>query len=132
MKEVELDYLMWEWKNEYCVAQSDGFWKPAEWRPLLSQVLLARGLHHVALDPHLVSVTKHELAAACDLTMDEMECAAIDLLNANSPPAPTGHTSPAPQEVEPQSDAPGGSDEESMRGRANEDLSDELICVTTL
>uniref|UniRef100_A0A8C4QA34 Voltage-dependent L-type calcium channel subunit alpha n=1 Tax=Eptatretus burgeri TaxID=7764 RepID=A0A8C4QA34_EPTBU len=99
---------------------------------LVEAVLLARGLHHVALDPHLVSVTKHELAAACDLTMDEMECAAIDLLNANSPPAPMGHTSPALQEVEPQSDAPGGSDEESMRGRANEDLSDELICVTTL
>uniref|UniRef100_S4RL31 Voltage-gated calcium channel subunit alpha C-terminal domain-containing protein n=1 Tax=Petromyzon marinus TaxID=7757 RepID=S4RL31_PETMA len=44
------------------------------------EVLISEGLGRFARDP-FVAVTKHELADACEMTMDEMESAASHLLN---------------------------------------------------
>uniref|UniRef100_A0A3Q2XBI0 Voltage-dependent L-type calcium channel subunit alpha n=1 Tax=Hippocampus comes TaxID=109280 RepID=A0A3Q2XBI0_HIPCM len=47
----------------------------------LSQALISEGLGKYARDPNFVSATKHEIADACEMTIDEMESAASNLLN---------------------------------------------------
>uniref|UniRef100_A0A8B9G162 Voltage-dependent L-type calcium channel subunit alpha n=1 Tax=Amazona collaria TaxID=241587 RepID=A0A8B9G162_9PSIT len=50
---------------------------------LVEAVLISEGLGRYAKDPNFVSATKHEIADACDMTIDEMESAASNLLNGN-------------------------------------------------
>uniref|UniRef100_A0A8C3QCI9 Voltage-dependent L-type calcium channel subunit alpha n=1 Tax=Geospiza parvula TaxID=87175 RepID=A0A8C3QCI9_GEOPR len=58
--------------------------------PSPTQVLISEGLGLFARDPKFVAVAKREIADACDMTMDEMESAAADLLTRRrGPPAPT-------------------------------------------
>uniref|UniRef100_A0A3B3IKZ3 Voltage-dependent L-type calcium channel subunit alpha n=1 Tax=Oryzias latipes TaxID=8090 RepID=A0A3B3IKZ3_ORYLA len=45
------------------------------------QVLISEGLGRYARDPNFVAATKHEIADACEMTIDEMESAASHLLN---------------------------------------------------
>uniref|UniRef100_A0A8C3RIB7 Voltage-dependent L-type calcium channel subunit alpha n=1 Tax=Cyanoderma ruficeps TaxID=181631 RepID=A0A8C3RIB7_9PASS len=78
------------------------------------RVLISEGLGRYAKDPKFVSATKHEIADACDMTIDEMESAASNLLNGNI------------------NFGPGYSDEEPETGRYEEDLADEMICITSL
>lgn len=81
-------------------------------RPLPTQVLISEGLGLFARDPKFVAVAKREIADACDMTMDEMESAAADLLTRRrAAPAPT----PAVY-----------SDEEPLRPPAEEELADEM------
>ncbi|XP_010572881.1 PREDICTED: voltage-dependent L-type calcium channel subunit alpha-1F-like, partial [Haliaeetus leucocephalus] len=47
---------------------------------LVEAVLISEGLGLFARDPKFVAVAKREIADACDMTMDEMESAATDLL----------------------------------------------------
>uniref|UniRef100_A0A3P9HN73 Voltage-dependent L-type calcium channel subunit alpha n=1 Tax=Oryzias latipes TaxID=8090 RepID=A0A3P9HN73_ORYLA len=47
----------------------------------LFQVLISEGLGKYARDPRFVSATKQEIADACEMTIDEMESAASNLLN---------------------------------------------------
>lgn len=80
--------------------------------PLPTQVLISEGLGLFARDPKFVAVAKREIADACDMTMDEMESAAADLLTRRrAAPAPT----PAVY-----------SDEEPLRPPAEEELADEM------
>ncbi|XP_033280501.2 voltage-dependent L-type calcium channel subunit alpha-1D isoform X5 [Orcinus orca] len=101
---------------------------------LVEAVLISEGLGRYARDPKFVSATKHEIADACDLTIDEMESAASNLLNGNVHPRANGDVGPVSrrQDYELQDFGPGYSDEEPDPGRDEEDLADEMICITTL
>ncbi|XP_066064544.1 LOW QUALITY PROTEIN: voltage-dependent L-type calcium channel subunit alpha-1F [Chamaea fasciata] len=77
---------------------------------LVEAVLISEGLGLFARDPKFVAVAKREIADACDMTMDEMESAAADLLTRRrAPPAPAVY-----------------SDEEPLRPPAEEELADEM------
>lgn len=99
-----------------------------------TQVLISEGLGRYARDPKFVSATKHEIADACDLTIDEMESAASTLLNGSTCPRANGDMGLVSrrQDYELQDFGPGYSDEEPDPGRDEEDLADEMICITTL
>uniref|UniRef100_A0A8C2ZCH9 Voltage-dependent L-type calcium channel subunit alpha n=1 Tax=Cyclopterus lumpus TaxID=8103 RepID=A0A8C2ZCH9_CYCLU len=51
---------------------------------LVEAVLISEGLGHFAQDPSFIEVTKAELADACDMTIEEMEHAANNILNGNT------------------------------------------------
>nr|XP_048277225.1 voltage-dependent L-type calcium channel subunit alpha-1D isoform X3 [Myodes glareolus] len=101
---------------------------------LVEAVLISEGLGRYARDPKFVSATKHEIADACDLTIDEMESAASTLLNGSVCPRANGDMGPIAhcQDYELQDFGPGYSDEEPDPGREEEDLAGEMICITTL
>ncbi|XP_035378016.1 voltage-dependent L-type calcium channel subunit alpha-1C isoform X11 [Electrophorus electricus] len=61
---------------------------------LVEAVLISEGLGRYAQDPSFIEVAKQELADACDMTMEEMENAADNILNANGPPSPNGNLLP--------------------------------------
>ncbi|XP_067171183.1 LOW QUALITY PROTEIN: voltage-dependent L-type calcium channel subunit alpha-1F, partial [Apteryx mantelli] len=82
---------------------------------LVEAVLISEGLGLFARDPKFVAVAKREIADACDMTIDEMESAAADLLTRR-------RASPAP--------APIYSDEEPLRPPAEDELADEMACVS--
>ncbi|XP_074936590.1 voltage-dependent L-type calcium channel subunit alpha-1F, partial [Phalacrocorax aristotelis] len=83
---------------------------------LVEAVLISEGLGLFARDPKFVAVAKREIADACDMTMDEMESAAADLLTRRRPTPP-----PAAPALY--------SDEEPLRPPAEEELADEMACV---
>lgn len=57
-------------------------------------MLISEGLGLYAQDPTFIQVAKQELADACDMTMEEMENAADNILNANAPPNANGNLLP--------------------------------------
>ncbi|XP_055645911.1 LOW QUALITY PROTEIN: voltage-dependent L-type calcium channel subunit alpha-1F-like [Falco peregrinus] len=83
---------------------------------LVEAVLISEGLGLFARDPKFVAVAKREIADACDMTMDEMESAAADLLTRRRPAPPPASTAIY-------------SDEEPLRPPAEEELADEMACV---
>ncbi|XP_036734214.1 voltage-dependent L-type calcium channel subunit alpha-1D isoform X7 [Manis pentadactyla] len=101
---------------------------------LVEAVLISEGLGRYARDPKFVSATKHEIADACDLTIDEMESAASSLLGGSAQSRANGDVGPGSQgqDYELQDLGPGYSDEEPDSGRDEEDLAGEMICVTSL
>ncbi|KAL7828327.1 hypothetical protein AOLI_G00314790 [Acnodon oligacanthus] len=62
--------------------------------PASDAVLISEGLGCYAQDPSFIAVAKQELADACEMTMEEMENAADNILNANGPPSPNGNLLP--------------------------------------
>ncbi|XP_061113054.1 voltage-dependent L-type calcium channel subunit alpha-1D-like [Conger conger] len=101
---------------------------------LVEAVLISEGLGRYAKDPRFVAATKHEIADACEMTIDEMESAASNLLNGSISTGVNGEMFPI---LDPRDDlldyAAGYSDEEPEPGRKyEEDLADEMICITTL
>lgn len=87
------------------------------------QVLISEGLGLYARDPKFVAFAKREIADACHMTVDEMESAANDLLGTGSP----GFLSNAAADP-----AALYSDEEPIRtGRDEDELADEMTCVTS-
>lgn len=85
------------------------------------QVLISEGLGLYARDPKFVAFAKREIADACHMTVDEMESAASDLLGSHSF---LSNTSSDPAALY--------SDEEPMRtGRDEDELADEMTCVTS-
>uniref|UniRef100_A0A7N8WU93 Voltage-dependent L-type calcium channel subunit alpha n=1 Tax=Mastacembelus armatus TaxID=205130 RepID=A0A7N8WU93_9TELE len=58
----------------------------------LLKVLISEGLGHFAQDPSFIEATKAELADACDMTIEEMEHAANNILNAGSVCPRPSHT----------------------------------------
>lgn len=104
---------------------------------LVEAVLISEGLGRYAKDPKFVAATKHEIADACEMTIDEMESAASHLLNGGIPPAVNGVSMfpiLTPQEYDLQDASVSYSDEEldPRPPRYEEDLADEMICITTL
>ncbi|XP_040014660.1 calcium channel, voltage-dependent, L type, alpha 1D subunit, a [Xiphias gladius] len=105
---------------------------------LVEAVLISEGLGRYAKDPKFVAATKHEIADACEMTIDEMESAASHLLNGGMGPGVNGvSVFPllTPRDYELQDTAASYSDEEpetEHRAPYEEDLADEMICITTL
>lgn len=105
---------------------------------LVEAVLISEGLGRYAKDPKFVAATKHEIADACEMTIDEMESAASHLLNGGMAPGINGvNVFPllTPRDYELQDTAASYSDEEpeaEPRAPYEEDLADEMICITTL
>ncbi|XP_047192523.1 voltage-dependent L-type calcium channel subunit alpha-1C isoform X7 [Scophthalmus maximus] len=60
---------------------------------LVEAVLISEGLGQFAQDPSFIEATKAELADACDMTIEEMEHAANNILNGNSTTNATSSTS---------------------------------------
>ncbi|KAM4695957.1 LOW QUALITY PROTEIN: voltage-dependent L-type calcium channel subunit alpha-1F [Rhinophrynus dorsalis] len=97
---------------------------------LVEAVLISEGLGLYARDPKFVAFAKREIADACHMTIDEMESAASDLLSQSRKGSWTGN-----------SGRPGGedalghgllySDEESLHCRDEEELRDEMACVSS-
>lgn len=67
---------------------------PPVWYPGSLKVLISEGLVQFAQDPKFIEVTTQELADACELTIEEMENAADNILNGNSKPSPNGKLLP--------------------------------------
>uniref|UniRef100_A0A8C9TWH4 Voltage-dependent L-type calcium channel subunit alpha n=1 Tax=Scleropages formosus TaxID=113540 RepID=A0A8C9TWH4_SCLFO len=102
---------------------------------LVEAVLISEGLGRFAMDPNFVAATKREIADACEMTIDEMESAASHLLNGTVLPGPPGEpTSPMGHHRYDFQDTSGGySDEEPESSQKyEEDLADEMICITNL
>uniref|UniRef100_A0A8C1FS68 Voltage-dependent L-type calcium channel subunit alpha n=1 Tax=Cyprinus carpio carpio TaxID=630221 RepID=A0A8C1FS68_CYPCA len=76
---------------------------------LVEAVLISEGLGLYAKDPKFVAFAKREIADACHMTIDEMESAASDLLSRGAI----------------------YSDEEPIRSHEEEELADEMTCVTS-
>ncbi|XP_052420282.1 calcium channel, voltage-dependent, L type, alpha 1F subunit [Carassius gibelio] len=91
---------------------------------LVEAVLISEGLGLYAKDPKFVAFAKREIADACHMTIDEMESAASDLLNRGGSGESQGflnHTDMGPIY----------SDEEPIRSHEEEELADEMTCVTS-
>ncbi|KAA0714093.1 Voltage-dependent L-type calcium channel subunit alpha-1D [Triplophysa tibetana] len=91
---------------------------------LVEAVLISEGLGLYAKDPKFVAFAKREIADACQMTIDEMESAASDLLTLGGSAESQGflnHTDMGPVY----------SDEEPIRNQEEEDLADEMTCVTS-
>ncbi|XP_048344565.1 voltage-dependent L-type calcium channel subunit alpha-1F [Sphaerodactylus townsendi] len=105
---------------------------------LVEAVLISEGLGLYARDPKFVAFAKREIADACHMTIDEMESAATDLLSRKRPGGESGtrgssHTaySSDGEHSGVGSFGPIYSDEEPYRSREEEDLADEMACVTS-
>lgn len=89
-----------------------------------------------AQDPKFVSATKHEIADACEMTIDEMESAASNLLNGSMGNGSTGGAANAGSKSHTAThlrDHRDYSDEEPcVAVTCEEDLTDEMICFTSL
>uniref|UniRef100_A0A3P9JG00 Voltage-dependent L-type calcium channel subunit alpha n=1 Tax=Oryzias latipes TaxID=8090 RepID=A0A3P9JG00_ORYLA len=59
---------------------------------LTVKVLISEGLGHFAQDPSFIEATKVELADACDMTIEEMEQAANNILNGKNATNPSPNT----------------------------------------
>lgn len=76
--------------------------------PTPVQVLISEGLGQFAQDPKFLEVTTQELADACDMTIEEMESAADNILSAGAPRSPNGTLSPFVNCRDPGQDRAGG------------------------
>uniref|UniRef100_A0A6Q2Z697 Voltage-dependent L-type calcium channel subunit alpha n=1 Tax=Esox lucius TaxID=8010 RepID=A0A6Q2Z697_ESOLU len=91
-----------------------------------SPVLISEGLGLYAKDPKFVAFAKREIADACHMTIDEMESAASDLLSRGSGGG-GGNSFLNNSDI-----GTLYSDEEPIRtGHDEEDLADEMTCVTS-
>ncbi|KAJ4934972.1 hypothetical protein JOQ06_007752 [Pogonophryne albipinna] len=90
---------------------------------LVEAVLISEGLGLYARDPKFVAFAKREIADACHMTVDEMESAASDLLGSGNPSL-LANAAADPAMLY--------SDEEPIRtGREEDELADEMTCVTS-
>lgn len=102
-------------------------------------MLISEGLGKYARDPKFVSATKHEIADACEMTIDEMESAASNLLNGSMSNSNTGATGSsvssdplATAHLRDRSIRDYSDEEPYVAVKSEEDLTDEMICITSL
>lgn len=99
-------------------------------------MLISEGLGKYARDPNFVSATKQEIADVCEMTIDEMESAASNLLNGSVANGSTGGTetvcSEASALVRDRSIRDYSDEEPYVAVKCEEDLRDEMICITSL
>ncbi|XP_037101743.1 voltage-dependent L-type calcium channel subunit alpha-1D isoform X8 [Syngnathus acus] len=99
---------------------------------LVEAALISEGLGKYARDPKFVSATKHEIADACQMTIDEMESAASNLLNGSlADPSRDGAASSDPA-AHTMTTADYSDEETYVAVKREEDLADEMICLTSL
>ncbi|XP_068453582.1 voltage-dependent L-type calcium channel subunit alpha-1D isoform X4 [Clinocottus analis] len=105
---------------------------------VVEAVLISEGLGKYARDPKFVTATKNEIADACEMTIDEMESAASNLLNGsldNSNSGGSGSVSSDPLDtalVRDRSIHDYSDEEPYVALKCEEDLTDEIICITSL
>ncbi|XP_035015696.2 voltage-dependent L-type calcium channel subunit alpha-1D isoform X1 [Hippoglossus stenolepis] len=105
---------------------------------LVEAVLISEGLGKYAKDPKFVSATKHEIADACEMTIDEMESAASNLLNGSVSDDTNGGTgnvssdTQATAHLRDHSIRDYSDEEPYVAVKCEEDLKDEMICITSL
>ncbi|KFO30595.1 Voltage-dependent L-type calcium channel subunit alpha-1C [Fukomys damarensis] len=105
---------------------------------LVEAVLISEGLGQFAQDPKFIEVTTQELADACDMTIEEMENAADNILSGGAPQSPNGTFLPFVNCRDPGQDRAGGGDEDEGcagalgRGRSEEELADSRVHVRSL
>ncbi|XP_063321232.1 voltage-dependent L-type calcium channel subunit alpha-1D isoform X3 [Pelmatolapia mariae] len=105
---------------------------------LVEAVLISEGLGKYARDPKFVSATKQEIADACEMTIDEMESAASNLLNGTMGNGNTwrkesvGSDSHASANIRDHSIRDYSDEEPYVAVKCEEDLTDEMICITSL
>ncbi|KAG7273284.1 hypothetical protein CRUP_009712 [Coryphaenoides rupestris] len=115
------------------------------WLNLHLEVLISEGLGRYARDPRFVTATKREIADACAMTIDEMESAACHLLhgtmgsgdgggvNAGGAVGGNGGTDSLSVARLRERGRHDDSDEEPDEvAKCEEDLTDEMICITML
>uniref|UniRef100_A0AAR2KQ11 Voltage-dependent L-type calcium channel subunit alpha n=1 Tax=Pygocentrus nattereri TaxID=42514 RepID=A0AAR2KQ11_PYGNA len=99
---------------------------------LVEAVLISEGLGKYAKDPKFVAATKHEIADACEMTIDEMESAASNLLNGSLGDV-AGSDSTGTSQSNTDRNLHDYSDEEvEPSSKYEEDLTDEMICISNL
>ncbi|XP_034636990.1 voltage-dependent L-type calcium channel subunit alpha-1C isoform X17 [Trachemys scripta elegans] len=102
---------------------------------LVEAVLISEGLMQFAQDPKFIEVTTQELADACDMTIEEMENAADNILNGNSKQSPNGNLLPFVNCRDPGQDSAGEEEEEVQNPdcrKSQEELQDSRIYVSSL
>uniref|UniRef100_A0A8C3NML0 Voltage-dependent L-type calcium channel subunit alpha n=1 Tax=Geospiza parvula TaxID=87175 RepID=A0A8C3NML0_GEOPR len=102
---------------------------------LVEAVLISEGLMQFAQDPKFIEVTTQELADACDMTIEEMENAADNILNGNSKQSPNGNLLPFANCRDPGQDSAGEEEEEVQNPDcriSQEELKDSRIYISSL
>ncbi|XP_074861995.1 voltage-dependent L-type calcium channel subunit alpha-1C isoform X14 [Carettochelys insculpta] len=100
---------------------------------LVEAVLISEGLMQFAQDPKFIEVTTQELADACDMTIEEMENAADNILNGNSKQSPNGNLLPFANCRDPGQDSAGEEEVQNPDCRkSQEELQDSRIYVSSL
>lgn len=99
--------------------------------------MISEGLGQFAQDPKFIEVTTQELADACDMTIEEMENAADNILSGGAPQSPNGTLLPFVNCRDPGQDRAGGDEDEGCacalgRGRSEEELADSRVHVRSL
>lgn len=79
--------------------------------PPLPQVLISEGLGQFAQDPRFLKATTQELADACDMTIEEMESAADNILSGGARQSPNGTLLPCAHCRDPGPDREGGAED---------------------
>ncbi|XP_024896826.1 voltage-dependent L-type calcium channel subunit alpha-1C isoform X3 [Pteropus alecto] len=104
---------------------------------LVEAVLISEGLGQFAQDPKFIEVTTQELADACDMTIEEMENAADNILSGGTQQSPNGTLLPFVNCRDPgqdragvEEDEPCGPPQECRRGE--EELQDSRAYVSGL
>ncbi|KAM8801547.1 voltage-dependent L-type calcium channel subunit alpha-1C isoform 9-T9 [Rhynchonycteris naso] len=104
---------------------------------LVEAVLISEGLGQFAQDPKFIEVTTQELADACDMTIEEMENAADNILSGGTQQSPNGTLLPFVN-CRDQGQDRAGSEEGRPRGpgqecrRSEEELQDNRAHVSSL
>ncbi|XP_045410603.1 voltage-dependent L-type calcium channel subunit alpha-1C isoform X2 [Lemur catta] len=104
---------------------------------LVEAVLISEGLGQFAQDPKFIEVTTQELADACDMTIEEMESAADNILSGGAGQSPNGTLLPFVNCRDPGQDRAGGEEDAGCacapgRGPGEEDLRDSRVYVSGL
>lgn len=104
---------------------------------LVEAVLISEGLGQFAQDPKFIEVTTQELADACDMTIEEMENAADNILSGGAQQSPNGTLLPFVNCRDPGQDRAVVPEDESCayalgRGRSEEALADSRSYVSNL
>ncbi|KAM9672482.1 voltage-dependent L-type calcium channel subunit alpha-1C isoform 10-T10 [Trichechus inunguis] len=104
---------------------------------LVEAVLISEGLGQFAQDPKFIEVTTQELADACDMTIEEMENAADNILSGGTQQSPNGTLLPFVNCRDPGQDRAGG-EEDATCGpalecrKSEEELQDSRVYVSSL
>lgn len=99
--------------------------------------MISEGLGQFAQDPKFIEVTTQELADACDMTIEEMENAADNILSGGAQQSPNGTLLPFVNCRDPGQDRAVVPEDESCayalgRGRSEEALPDSRSYVSNL
>ncbi|XP_012587840.1 PREDICTED: voltage-dependent L-type calcium channel subunit alpha-1C isoform X12 [Condylura cristata] len=104
---------------------------------LVEAVLISEGLGQFAQDPKFIEATTQELADACDMTIEEMENAADNILSGGTQQSPNGTLLPFVNCRDPGHDRAGGGGDETCAPslecrKSEEEFQDSRACVSSL